>query len=141
MMQAVAKAKEDESPIRLDVYQERMRRNLERFIKASGYSVTEVADLAGIPQANLARWVAGKSKIDPGALRPLAEALGRASIDDFDSLDPPRQRTRAELAEDEPMMSKARPGYSPTEQDIADFNEALRRVQSRREKKKPKSSR
>ena len=143
-MQAVAKAKEsdesDESPVRLNAREERARANLEKWIDASGYSATQVADLAGIPQANLARWLAGKHPIPLDALRPLADALGRESIEDFESANPPRQRTMEELALILPVLGKHRPGANPTAEDLDDYREYVRKVQGRREKKKPKSS-
>lgn len=136
MMQAVAKAKDsDESPVRLNAREERARVNLERFIEASGYSVTQVADMAGIPQASLARYVNGKSPLPLDALPRLAEVLGRESIDDFLSPSPPRQKTSAELEAAQPIFAKSRPGFEPTEEDLADFQEYLRKVQARRGKK------
>lgn len=137
MIQAMAKTNESQEP--LTARQERIRRNLAKFIEESGYSVTEVADMAGIAQASLGRWVRGDVvSIPADALQPLADALGRASIDDFNLADPPRQRTKAELALAQPIYSKSRPGYEPTEEDIADFQEYLRKVQARRDKKKTK---
>lgn len=138
-MQVVNKS--DESPVRLNAREERARKNLERFITESGYSVTQVADLAGIPQATLSRYVTGKNAISIDVLHPLAEVLGRASIDDFFNPEPPPQKSAAELEAAQPMFARARPGFEPTEEDLADFQNFLRRVQSRREKKKPKSSR
>lgn len=136
MMQSVAKANDsDESPVRLNAREERARRNLQTFIEESGYSVTQVADLAGIPQATLARYVNGKSAIGFEWLQPLADALGRESIEDFQDQTPARQRTKEELETVQPMFAKSRPGFNPTEQDLADFNEFLRKVQSRRGKK------
>jgi len=141
MIPAVAKSREtDESPERLSAQEERARANLDAWIEASGYTATQVADLAGIPQASLARWLAGKHAIPYGALRPLADALGRESIEEFEMPSPPRQRTKEELALLMPVLGKHRPGAEPTKEDLDDYREYLRRVQSRREKKKPKSS-
>lgn len=134
--------KNDESPIRLNAREERARKNLERFIDESGYSVTQVADMAGIAQANLGRYVNGKSPIPIDALIPLAEVLGRDSIEDFFNPEPPKQKTKDELASAQPMFARARPGFEPTEEELAEIRETLQRIQSRREKKnKPKSSR
>lgn len=139
-MQAMAKAREnDESPARLNAREERIRANLEAFIKASGYTPTQVADLAGVPQANISRWLSGKSAIAIDALPALRDALGRDSIDDFFSPSPPPQRTKEELAIAQPMFGKARPGFDPSEEDLADFREYLEKVRKRREKKKGKA--
>lgn len=139
MMQAVAKS--DESPARLNAREERARKNLERFVEESGYSVTQVADLSGIAQANVSRYINGKSPLPLDALQPLADVLGR-DPGDFLLVDPPQQKTKEQLEQAQPMFARARPGFEPTEEDLADFQEYIRRVQSRREKKaKPKSSR
>src|ERR1043165_10082961 len=122
-MQVVNKS--DESPVRTNAREEGVRRNLEMFITKSGYSVTQVADLAGIPQATLARYVQGKNAISIEALMPLAEVLGRESVDDFFNPDPPRQKTAAELEAAQPMFARSRPGFEPTEEDLADFQELV----------------
>lgn len=144
-MQGMAKAKESpgekrpsDAPVRANAREERMRRNLEQFIKDSGYSTTEVADMAGIPQANLGRYTRGDSSIPGDALEPLARVLGRESVDDFYATDPPKQRTRDELEVMQPIFAKSRPGFEPTEEDLRDFEEYLAKVRSRRDKKKPK---
>lgn len=126
---------DDESPARTNARQEIARRNLENWIVQSGYSVTEVADMAGIPQANLARYVNGKSAIRVDVLQPLADVLGRASTHEFQMTDPPKQRHRDELEIAQPMFAKSRPGFEPTEQDLKDFQDYLAKVQSRRAKK------
>lgn len=136
MLQAVAKTKEtDESPVRLSAYEERARINLNAWIEASGYSVTKVADLAGIPQANLARYTKGIGPIPLDVLQPLADLFGRASIDDFKNPNPSRPLTGDELLARQPMFAKSRPGFDPTEEDLADFREYVAKVQARREKK------
>lgn len=137
-MQCVTKSKEsDESPVRPNAQEERARINLARFIEESGYSVTEVADMTGIPQASLARYVNGKSPLPLDAMQPLANALGRGSLDDFQDRNPPRQRTREELEAAQPIFAVPRPGFHPTEDDLIDFQEYLRKVQARRDKKRP----
>jgi len=135
MMQVMAKPKESaEKPT---ARQERIRNNLIRFIEESGYSATEVADMAGITQSSLGRWMRGDVMSIPAeSLRPLADALGRTSIEEFDMLDPPRQRTRDELLLAQPVYGKSRPGYEATEEDLADYQEYVRKVQARRDKKK-----
>lgn len=136
MLQVVAKSREsDESPARLDPYEERARLNLVAWIEASGYSVTQVADLAGIPQANLARYVTGKSPVPFEHMPAIADVFGRESIDDFRRADIAPPLTAAQLEAKQPMFAKHRPGFVPTEEDIADFHEYVRRVQARREKK------
>jgi transcriptional regulator with XRE-family HTH domain len=134
-------AKSDESPVRLNAREERARKNLERFITESGYSVTQVADLTGIAQATLARYVNGKSPLPFDALQPLVDALGRESILDFQDPNPKPNRHKDELAQAQPIFARARPGFEPTEEDMLDFQDYLKKVQARREKKKPKSSR
>ena len=136
-MQAMAKAREndDESPKRLDAREERARVNLAKFIADAGYSVTQVADLAGIPQANLARYVSGKSALQIDALQPLADVLGRRSVNDFFDPKPAPQLTGAELEAVQPIFAKSRPGFNPTEEDIADFQEYVAKVKARRAKK------
>jgi transcriptional regulator with XRE-family HTH domain len=139
MIGAVAKTREsDENPERLSAREERARANVERWIATSGYTITQVADLAGIPQASLARWLTGKHPIPYDAFQPLADALGRESLEDFSSPSPPRQRTKEELALLMPVIGKHRPGAEPTQEDIDDYRDYLRKVQGRREKKKSK---
>lgn len=139
-MQAVTKTREkdehDESPRRLNNQEERVRANLEAFVEASGYTPTQVADMAGVPQANVSRYLAGKSAIPSDALPAFARALGRKSIDDFYSTAPPRQRTKEELARDEPIIGKPRPGYDPTDEDFADINATITKVAGRAGKKR-----
>ncbi len=131
-MQAVAKTREtDESPQRTNHAEERTRANLCAFIEQSGYTPTQVADLSGVPQANLSRYMLGKSAIPLDALTELARALGRDSIRDFTISDPPRQRNKAELARDLPLVAKARPGFEPTEEDIGELRIALERIARR----------
>lgn len=136
MLHAVAKTKEsDESEARVDPFEERARQRLKSWIDASGYSVTEVADLAGIPQANLARYVSGKSPVPLSKMEDLAAVFGRKSTADFTSETCDRPLTRPELDAAQPMFAKHRPGFVPTAEDLADFQEYVRRVQARREKK------
>lgn len=137
-MHLVAKTKDsDESPVRTNAYEERARLNLVAWIDASGYSMTQVADLAGIPQANLMRYVSGKSPLPLDALQPLAEVFGRKSIDDFK--DPnAKPLTPGELAALPPLFAKSRPGYNPTEEDLADLRDAIAKIQARRDRKKTK---
>lgn len=138
-MHAMAKVKEsDEGSARANPVEERARLNLCQFIRDSGYTATQVADLAGMPQANLGRYMRGDSALSLDVLPRLAEVLGRDSTDDFFKPDPPRQKTAAELGEAQPIFAKARPGFSLTEEDLIDFKQYLERVRSRREKKKPR---
>lgn len=136
MLQAVAKTKEsDESPMRLDAIQERARLNLEAWIEASGYSVTQVADLAGIPQASLGRYVNGKSPVPFEHMPALAEVFGRETIADFSDPTPTRPLTGEELLLKQPMFAKARPGLALSEEDRIEFKKYVAGVEARRAKK------
>lgn len=117
---------------RLDGREERARERLEQFIEEIGYSVTQVADLAGIPQANLARYVKGDSAIPLDALQPLADVFGR-SPNDFISPTPGPKPDPSTLA---PVLMRARPGVVVTAEDLADYEEMLARIAARRTKKK-----
>lgn len=130
--------KNDESPVRTNAHEERLRRNLDRFIEDSGYSTTQVADMTGIAQASLARYRTGQSPVPVDALPPLADALGR-SVEEFFSTNPAPQRTKEQLAAAQPMFARSRPGFEPTEEDLAELAAVFQRIQSRRDKKpKPK---
>jgi len=132
-MQLVAKAK-DESPIRTNVFEERARKHLVEWAEIAGYGLTELADDAGIPQANLARYMNGKSPLPIDAQAALARVLGR-DPGDFLLVDPPAQRTRQQLLAEIPIVAKGRDGFVWTEDDLADYDEFMRRVQARRSKK------
>lgn len=134
-MQPVAKTKEqpdDEVPIRASALEERMRVNLLAFIAASGYSAQQVADLAGVTQASLSRYTRGENAIQADVLPALAQVLGR-SVEDFYDREPPPLREN--LLERFPVFLKSRPGFEPTEEDLADFDTFLDRVRGRRSKK------
>lgn len=132
-MQAMAKAKDtDEDLSRGNVMSERIRRNLERFIEESGYSVNQVADLSGVPQATLGRWVRGENAVSLPYLRPLADVFGRRT-DDFYEADPPPPPP--DLESRRPVFLRSRPGVELTEDDFADFEVFLEKVKTRRAKK------
>jgi transcriptional regulator with XRE-family HTH domain len=117
-----------------DPIEELIRENLEKFIKESGYSQQQVADMAGIPQANFGRYVRGENVVQAGVLKPLAELFGR-TVDDFYNPDPPPpNRERVPL-----LFFKALPGTELTEDDWKDIKELQARVSSRHSKKIPAS--
>lgn len=135
-MQAVAKAKEsteDDTPIRANALEERMRVNLLRFIEESGYSAQTVADLTGITQASLSRYTRGENALQASALPALAQVLGRRVEDFYDREPPPLDRGALEKSF---LFLKSRPGFEPTEEDLVEFEEFLERARKRREKKK-----
>src|SRR5688572_26872982 len=121
-MQPVAKQKE------LEPVEEQMRRNLEAFIKESGYTANEVADLSGV--ANLGRYLRGENAIPATALPALSEVLGHTPSDFFLANPPP-----GDLENAPPVFFRRRPGIVWTEDDQKDADEFLRRVRSRRTKK------
>jgi transcriptional regulator with XRE-family HTH domain len=134
-MQAMTKAGDsDRVPVRENAIEERMRVNLETFIKQSGYSTTQVADLSGIPQASVSRYVRGENAIPADVLKALADVFGR-SVNDFYERNPPP--APADLQNARPAFLKPRPGVQFSEEDLHDFEEFLTRVQARRAKKPP----
>jgi transcriptional regulator with XRE-family HTH domain len=72
-MQVMTKARDPKS---FDVMEERIRENLVRFLADSGYSQNQLADLSGIPQANLGRYLRGENAVPAHALAPLAQVFG-----------------------------------------------------------------
>lgn len=134
-MQPVAKTDEESTPVRADAVEERLRINLIRFIKESGYSDVQVADLSGIAQASLGRYKRGENAIPSDALKRLAELFGR-STEDFYQREPPRAPPREEAVARLPFFLRARPEINITEADIEDFNEFLEKARKRRAKKK-----
>lgn len=134
-MQPVAKTKEpsdSDGPVRANALEERLRVNLNRFIAQSGYSAQQVADLSGITQASLSRYTRGENALQADALLPLAQVFGR-SVEDFYDRDPPP--VDKEALEKNFLFLKSRPGFEPTEEDLADFEAFLERARKRREKK------
>lgn len=134
-MQAVAKVSDSEDhPIRENAIEERIRRNLAAFIEQSGYSANQVADLAGVPQTTLGRYLRGENAVSVEYLKPLADVFGRR-VDDFYDKEPPPPPADLETAR--PAFLRSRPGVNLTEEDLADFDAFLERLKSRRAKKTP----
>jgi transcriptional regulator with XRE-family HTH domain len=135
MMQIMSKASDlNPTPVRENAIEERIRVNLETFIEQSGYSMNQVADLSGIPQASVGRYVRGVNAISAEALKALADVFGR-SVNDFYERTPPPPP--ADLQNARPAFLKPRPGVQLSEEDFAEFEEFLTRVQARRAKKSP----
>lgn len=124
-MQPVTKPKD------LEPIEELMRRNLVRFISESGYSQNQVADMAGIPQANLGRYCRGENALPARELSPLAAVFGRSEGDFFQASPPP-----ADLDTAPPVFLKRRPGATWTDEDQRDAEEFLEKLRIRRAKKK-----
>lgn len=137
-MQAMTKNEDSgdkKVPIRTDVIEERIRVNLNKFLDESGYSITAVADMSGVPQASLARYLKGENAVPSDVLLPLAQVFAR-KIEDFYDRDPPEAPKN--LLDHSPLFLRSRPGYPVTEEDLSDWNAFLDRVKSRRDKKKPR---
>lgn len=135
-----AMTKKDESgdnnvPVRVDAIEERIRVNLNRFLDESGYSITMAADLAGIPQASLSRYIKGENAVPSDVLLPLAQVFGRKIEDFYDRAPPPAPKN---LEEHAPVFLRSRPGFQLTEEDLSDWNRFLDQIKSRRDKKKPR---
>lgn len=138
-MQAVAKARDSsDHPVRENVMEERLRVNLARFITESGYTANQVADMAGIPQATLGRYVRGENAISADVLPSLAAVFGR-DIGDFYNANPPPAPQNLEEAQ--PLFFRARPGVTVTAEDLRDWEEFLEKVKTRRAKKLPPKKR
>lgn len=136
-MQAMTKQREtesDESPERPDPSEEMIRRNLQSFIAETEYSETAIADMAGIPQANLHRYASGKSKIPAAALGELARVFGRPVGDFFLRIPPPAPSEKPITAK---VWLKTAPDFDLTKEDVVDYESFLERMRTRREKKKP----
>ncbi len=128
-MDPVASPKDSDPPVRTNALEERLRVNLIEFIKESGYTASQVADLAGIAQASLGRYTRGENALQADVLKPLAEVFGR-TIEDFYDREPPPPKP--DLATKHPLFLRSRPGFEPTEEDLKDWDEFLDRVRSRR---------
>lgn len=124
-LQTVTKPKD------LEPIDDLMRRNLVRFIDESGYSQLQVADMAGIPQANLGRYCRGENAVPANILPVLATVFGRTVSDFFASEPPP-----GDIESAPPVFLKRRPGATWTDEDQRDADEFLERLRSRRLKKK-----
>jgi transcriptional regulator with XRE-family HTH domain len=129
----MAKAKESGLPVRTNSTEEQLRINLVRFVGECGYTANQLADLSGISQATLGRYMRGENAISVDALEPLAMVFGR-DVGDFFNPDPPPPPK--DLNETSPIMPKRRPGVvlDPEEHRILD--EALARIGAHRRKKK-----
>ncbi len=126
---------EEGGPIRANALEERLRVNLVHFIDESGYSAQQVSDLAGITQASLSRYTRGENALQASAIQPLAQVFGR-SVEDFYDRDPPP--AKEDLLAKNFLFLRSRPGFEPTEEDLADFEAFMERARTRREKKKSK---
>lgn len=129
-MQTMAKPRK--SGERENAIEERMRVNLNRFIEESGYTMTQIADMVGVPQANFGRYTRGEHPITAEMLPALAQVFGR-SPNDFYLRDPPP--APKDIHDLQPVFLKSRPGFEPTEEDLADWDEFLMRVRARRDKR------
>lgn len=110
-----------------------IRSNLERFIAESGYSVTMVADLSGIPQASLGRYVKGTHALPAEYIQPLAEVFGRAPGDFYTAAPPPADKSTLL-----PVMFRSRPDVHLTQEDQKDIDELKSKLLARRKKKSGK---
>lgn len=134
-MQLMAKTEE---PVQANAREEKIRRNLVRFVEESGYSQVQVADLAGMPQATLRRYMIGENAIPADVLEPLAAVFGRNEGDFFQDNPPPAPKNLQDIDEVSPLFLKSRPGFEPTKEDLEEFQRFLDGVRSRREKKRKK---
>lgn len=113
-----------------DPIDQRLRENLQKFIAESGYTQNQVADLSGVPQANLSRYLRGENAIPANVLPLLAEALGRDPGDFYAAAPPP-----ANIEDAAPVLFKARPGVELTEEEAREIEELRERMKARRAKK------
>lgn len=125
--------KDSEVSVRKDATEEQIRVNLLRFIDESGYSATSVADLSGIPQATIHRYMHGVNAVSLSALEPLARVFGRKPGDFFEREPPPPPKN---LIETEPVLLRSRPGVKLTPEDFDDFDAFVTRVAERQRGKK-----
>jgi transcriptional regulator with XRE-family HTH domain len=126
-MQTVTKVRD------LSPNEERIRENLVRFIAESGYTQNAIADMSGVPQASLGRYIRGENAVPADALPMLSEVFGR-SIADFFAIDPPP----ADIESAAPVFIRQRPGVTWTAEDQHDADEFLQKLRARRAKKKVK---
>lgn len=133
-MQRMASTRENDRAADRSVIEQRIAANLARFVEDSGYSQNQVADMSGIPQATLGRYMRGENAPPADALGALAQVLGR-SVDDFYRRDPPPQKKREQLEEENPMWLRHHPGVDLTEEDLANWEKFISGVKERRAKK------
>jgi transcriptional regulator with XRE-family HTH domain len=132
-MQRMAKVRETPTPVRMNPTEEKIRRNLVRFIAESGYSQNQVADMSGVPQANLGRYVRGESAISVDAIELLADVFARPAGDFYLDEPPPPPK---DLAIVRPVFWRGRPGddFDAEERRILDAANA--EISAHRRKKK-----
>jgi len=129
-MQAMAKPRK--SGERENATEERLRINLNRFIEESGYTMTQIADMIGEPQANFGRYARGEHPLTANMLPALSQVFGRSPNDFYERDPPPAPK---DVHERQPLFLKSRPGFQPTDEDMIDWEEFLTRVRARRDKK------
>lgn len=96
-----------------------IHKNLVKFIEESGYSLNVVADLSGITQASLGRYVRGENDPPASALKPIADALGR-TVDDFYQDNPPPPK-----ADKDDLFFRSRPDAVLSEEIMKEVREFL----------------
>jgi transcriptional regulator with XRE-family HTH domain len=128
----MASTKENDRGAQRTPMELRIAANLAKFVEQSGYTQNQLADMAGIPQATLGRYMRGESAIPSEALLAIAPVLGR-SVDHFGMANPPPPPT--DLSETAPVWLKARPDVDLTAEDLAAWEKFLAGVRERRAKK------
>jgi len=103
-----------------------IRKNLVRFREEAGYDLVLASDTTDIPFETLIRYESGEEEPPGSALVALARAYGR-SLGDFDKLEPPP----ANVDEVPWIHFRFRPPFQPTEQDVAELQEVVRRISQR----------
>lgn len=110
----------------------RIATNLAKFVAESPYSQNQLADMSGVPQATLGRYIRGESAVPAEALLAIAPVLGR-SVDHFGMAVPPP--APSDLSEAAPVWLKARPDVDLTAEDLAAWEKFLGGLKERRAKK------
>jgi transcriptional regulator with XRE-family HTH domain len=132
-MQRMANPKEDARSADRSAIEERITRNLNLFVEQSKYTQNQIADMSGIPQATLGRYIRGDSAAIPSeALAVLAQVFGRNVGDFYERNPPPPPKDLSNAA---PVFLRSRPGVDLTDEDFQDFEALLERVKERRARK------
>lgn len=115
--------------------EERIRLNLTKFVAESGYSVNQIADTLGIPQASFGRYMRGENAVPATLLKPLADFFGRRTDDFFEEAPPPPDPARMD-----DLFLKTRPDAEIDDEVLREVHAELAKANQRLRQLKLKST-
>ncbi|MGN6107078.1 MAG: helix-turn-helix domain-containing protein [Kofleriaceae bacterium] len=119
----------------LDQIEELIRKNLILFREQANLSQAQLADLSGVPMANLGRYERGDNAVPASTLGALSHVFGR-SVADFYQENPPPPPPEDDLP---PVFYRVRPGVvlTPDQQAIIQraFDEVSRERRALKKRK------